>query len=240
MPHFRKKYADRINTKYQIEAEIWYRIAWNQMPHLIPHGSRHMDGAILLAIRWSRWRNLIEIVNRNTRNIKTAVENANSCGKNKRYAHFAEMCEKYGNMRNTRQSHIRIKLTCLTMRPDIKRQTDRHTQRERERERWETGSIPGFHGVGVPAVVGLLGRWHQSVILPRLRDHCDNSLANTHTHVVHTYGIWQTIRFFDTRFDWQFHSEPDRYKSGIGFYPASCLMTCVLYSHSSLFWTQNI
>jgi len=96
---------------------------------------------------------------------------------------ISEMCEKYGNMRNTRQSHIRIKLTCLTMRPDIKRQTDRHTQRERERERWETGSIPGFHGVGVPAVVGLLGRWHQSVILPRLRDHCDNSLANTHTHM---------------------------------------------------------
>jgi len=23
-------------------AEIWYRIAWNQLPHLIPQGSGHM------------------------------------------------------------------------------------------------------------------------------------------------------------------------------------------------------
>jgi len=30
------------------------------------------------------------------------------------YAHFAEIC---GNLRNMRQSHIRIKLTCLTIRP---------------------------------------------------------------------------------------------------------------------------
>ena len=33
--------------------------------------------------------------------------------KNVRYAHFAEMCEKCGNMRNMRQLHICIKLTCL-------------------------------------------------------------------------------------------------------------------------------
>jgi len=32
-------------------------------------------------------------------------------GKNVRYAHFAEMCEKCDNMRN--KPHIRIKLTCL-------------------------------------------------------------------------------------------------------------------------------
>jgi len=57
--------------------------------------------------------NLIEIGHRNTNNIKIAVENANLCGKNMRYAHFAEICEKCGNMRNMRQSHIRIKLTCL-------------------------------------------------------------------------------------------------------------------------------
>ena len=30
-----------------------------------------------------------------------------------RYAHFAEICEKCGNTRNVRQSHIRIKQTCL-------------------------------------------------------------------------------------------------------------------------------
>ena len=41
-----KKYADRINTKYVVE--IWYRIAWNQLPHLIPQGSGRVDGAILL------------------------------------------------------------------------------------------------------------------------------------------------------------------------------------------------
>jgi len=54
--HF-KKYADRINTKYA--AEICenmvgaYRIAQNQLPHLV-QGSGHMDGAIMLATRWSR------------------------------------------------------------------------------------------------------------------------------------------------------------------------------------------
>ena len=30
-----------------------------------------------------------------------------------RYAHFAEICEICGNMRNMWQSHIRVKLTCL-------------------------------------------------------------------------------------------------------------------------------
>jgi len=29
------------------------------------------------------------------------------------YAHFDEICEKFGNKRNMRQSHICIKLTCL-------------------------------------------------------------------------------------------------------------------------------
>ena len=55
--------------------------------------------------------------NRNTKNIKiikTAVENANLCGKSMRCVHFAEICEKCGNMRNMRQSHIRVKVTCLT------------------------------------------------------------------------------------------------------------------------------
>jgi len=49
---------------------------------------------------------------RNTDNVKIkAVENASLCGKNMRYAHFAEICEKRGNKRNTRQSHIRVKPT---------------------------------------------------------------------------------------------------------------------------------
>ena len=47
-----KKYVDRINTKYA--AEIWYRIAWNQLTRLVPQGSGHINGAILLATRWSR------------------------------------------------------------------------------------------------------------------------------------------------------------------------------------------
>ena len=34
--------------------------------------------------------------------------------KNMRYMHFAEICEKCGNIQNMWQSHIRIKLTCLT------------------------------------------------------------------------------------------------------------------------------
>ena len=40
-PNMRQKYA-----------EMWYRIAWNQLPHVVPQGSGHMDGAILLAVRW--------------------------------------------------------------------------------------------------------------------------------------------------------------------------------------------
>ena len=39
MHHF-KKGADCINTRYA--AEIWYRIAWNQLPRLVPQGSRRM------------------------------------------------------------------------------------------------------------------------------------------------------------------------------------------------------
>jgi len=54
--------------------------------------------------------------NRDTKNIKIikiAVENANLCGKMcDMHAHFAEMCEQRGNVRNTRgQSRIRVKLT---------------------------------------------------------------------------------------------------------------------------------
>ena len=37
--------------------------------------------------------------------------------KNMRYAQFAETCEKCGNKRNMRQSHIRIKLACLPGTP---------------------------------------------------------------------------------------------------------------------------
>jgi len=48
---------------------------------------------------------------KNTKMLKTAVENANLCGKNMRYAHFAEIREKCGNMRNMQQSHIRVKVT---------------------------------------------------------------------------------------------------------------------------------
>ena len=61
--------------------------------------------------------------NGNTKNIKItkiAVENANLCGKNMQYSHFAEICEKCGNMRNMRQSRIRVELACVTdLRRDI-------------------------------------------------------------------------------------------------------------------------
>jgi len=52
--------------------------------------------------------------NRHTKNIiivKIVVEDASLCGKNMRYAHIAEICEKRGNMRNMGQSQIRVKLT---------------------------------------------------------------------------------------------------------------------------------
>jgi len=49
--------------------------------------------------------------NRNTKNIKIikiAIENANLCGKNMQYAHFAEICKKCSNMQNMQRSHIRV------------------------------------------------------------------------------------------------------------------------------------
>jgi len=48
-------------------------------------------------------------------NITVAIENANLCGKNIQYLHFAEICDKMqsGNMWNMWESHIRVKLTCL-------------------------------------------------------------------------------------------------------------------------------
>ena len=50
----------------------------------------------------------------NTNNIKTAIENANLCGKKIcDMCILLEICEKQDNMRNMRQSHS-VKLTCLT------------------------------------------------------------------------------------------------------------------------------
>jgi len=37
--------------------------------------------------------------------------------KNMRYAHFAKICKKCGKVSNTRQSHIRVFLTCLSRSP---------------------------------------------------------------------------------------------------------------------------
>jgi len=62
-----------------IAMEVWHRIAGNQLPHLVPRGPGHTDGAIRLATRWSRKRNLIETGARNSN--KIAVENANLCVK---------------------------------------------------------------------------------------------------------------------------------------------------------------
>jgi len=59
MRHF-KKYADHINTKYAAEiCGNMVQNCLNQLPHLVPQGSGHMDGAILLAKKWLRQQNLI-------------------------------------------------------------------------------------------------------------------------------------------------------------------------------------
>jgi len=49
---YKEKYVDRITTTTRQKcAEIWHRIAGNQLPHLVPQGSGHTDDAILLATR---------------------------------------------------------------------------------------------------------------------------------------------------------------------------------------------
>ena len=57
-----------------------------------------------------QWYHLLITTNvdlyRNTKNIKIVVENATLCGKNMGYAHFAEICDKCGNMQNMRQLHM--------------------------------------------------------------------------------------------------------------------------------------
>jgi len=53
----------------------------------------------------------------------------------------------------------------------------------------QTWSIPRLHGVGIPAVVGFLGRWHSSIILPCLRYHCYYCLAHSWTLHCSTTGI---------------------------------------------------
>jgi len=69
--------VDNINTKYA--AEIWYRIAGNKLSHLIPEGS---------GVRTHGWCHsvgdpMVEVtkLNRNTDNVKVAIENANLCKK---------------------------------------------------------------------------------------------------------------------------------------------------------------
>jgi len=39
--------------------------------------------------------------------------------KNTPYAHFAEICGKFGNKQNIRKSHIRVFLTYLTYRDSL-------------------------------------------------------------------------------------------------------------------------
>jgi len=41
----------------QIYAEIRYRIAWNQLPHLVPQGSGHVDGAFCSCWQPDGWGN---------------------------------------------------------------------------------------------------------------------------------------------------------------------------------------
>ena len=47
-----KKYAD-LNSKHV--AEIWYRIVWNQLPHLVPQGCWHSVGNHWLTDWMSLW-----------------------------------------------------------------------------------------------------------------------------------------------------------------------------------------
>ena len=66
-----------------------------------------------LGTRWSRWRNLVEIGNGHTNNIKIAVANANLCGKIYDMCTLLKYTKKCGNKWNMRQSQIHIKLTCI-------------------------------------------------------------------------------------------------------------------------------
>jgi len=65
-----------------------------------------MDGTILLARRWSRQRNLIEIGNRNTNDIKIDVENANLCGEEICDMHTSLKCAKYAAIAYLRKTDI--------------------------------------------------------------------------------------------------------------------------------------
>ena len=68
------------------------------------------------------------------------------------YACFVEMCEKCGSMRNMRQSHIRIKLTCLRIAVDA--EAGRHRRDQSARVRPFQVRHPGaFRRPCVPAPV---------------------------------------------------------------------------------------
>jgi len=106
-----KKICGLHNTKYA--AEIWYRIAWNQLPHLVPLGTGHMNGAICCWQQDGRGTK----PNRNSLTetkilLKLPSKMPIFAGKNMRYAHFAEICKKCDNKRTTNDTIRDAILTC--------------------------------------------------------------------------------------------------------------------------------
>jgi len=89
-------------------AEMWYRIAWNQLCHRGPN-------TWMVSFCWQPVNQMAEVWNvtetrsRNTNNLKLPSKIPIYAGK---YAISTLwwICEKYGNKRNKRQAHIRIKL----------------------------------------------------------------------------------------------------------------------------------
>ena len=91
---FHRMYTDCINAKYA--AEICGNTVQNCLKPTTPsrstgvrtHGWCHYVGNQMVDVTKPNERG-----NRNTSNVKIAVENANLCVKNMQYAHFAEICE---------------------------------------------------------------------------------------------------------------------------------------------------
>jgi len=118
-----EKHGDRINKKYAENTELY--ILWSELsrcklsPTLASALTTLLGPNFLITTNVYVNQTLRTIlinsilIQIETKNIKIAVETTNLCGKNMRCAHFAEICEKWGNIWNMWQSHIRVKLTCL-------------------------------------------------------------------------------------------------------------------------------
>ena len=111
---FHRIYTDCIKAKYA--AEICGNTVQNCLKPTTPsrstgvrtHGWCHYVGNQMVDVTKPNERG-----NRNTSNVKIAVENANLCVKNMRYAHFAEICENAAISEICAAIAYLHKLTCL-------------------------------------------------------------------------------------------------------------------------------